>query len=212
MTIVNHHFGQTAGLFWRGEVNVLGFQLFDHILVNILMDDCCLFRGTDHTVIKTLGHDQIVAGLLEIGRLVNNAWYVTRTYAQGRLTGGIGGTDHAGATGGQDNRDFRMGHQLLGCFNGWLFNPENAVFGGAGGNGSVAHNAGRSTGTLLGRGVESKDDRVTGFGGNDGFKQCGRRWVGYWRHTTNDTYWLSNQHEIFFSVVFNNADGLIVFD
>ena len=140
------------------EVAATGLELGLDGIVDVGKDGHGLLGGADHTVIEGLRVDDRVDGELDVGGRVDDDRGVAGADAQGRGAGGIGGVDHARATGGED--DVGVAHELVGELEGRDGDPVDDALGGSGGLSSLAHDAGGLGGAGLGAGVRRDQDGV----------------------------------------------------
>ena len=105
-----------------------------------------------------------------------------------------------------------MVHQIVGCFNGRIFNPLNAVFRSAGFHSSLQNNLCSGNRALLCAGMEAEDNGVTGFNGAERLKDCGRSRIGYRGYAADNADGFSNFQIAFQFVVVDNANRLHIFD
>ena len=94
------------------EVRALSFQFAMHFVVDAAFDDNRLLGGADHAVIEGFTGDDIFHRVGDIGAAFDKRRAVTRTAANGRRAGRVGGAHHAFAAGRQDQRHVFAVHQL----------------------------------------------------------------------------------------------------
>ena len=99
-----------------------------------------------------------VDGKLDIGSVVDNGRRVAGANAKRRLARRIGGVNHAGATGSQDN--VGIAHNGRGKLNGWTWHPIDNTLGASGLLGSIANDAGGLNGAALCARVRRDKDGV----------------------------------------------------
>ena len=95
---------------------------------------------------------------LNIGSVIDNGRRIAGADAKRRLARRIGGVDHTGATGSQDN--VGIAHNGRGKLNGWAWHPIDNAFGAAGLLGSITNNAGSLNGAALCAWVRRDEDGV----------------------------------------------------
>ena len=178
----------------------------------LLVHDHRLLRGADHAVVKGLGEDEVVAGLLEVGGGVDVAGDVAGAHPQGRLAGGVGGPDHPGAAGGQHQGHVGVVHQGVGGLHGGDLDPLDAVLGGPGGHGGVPDDAGGLGGAVLGAGVEAEDDGAAGLGGDHRLEHGGGGGVGHRGDAGHDAHRLGDLHDACQFVVLDDAHRFLALD
>ncbi|MNC21602.1 hypothetical protein D3C75_695860 [compost metagenome] len=209
---VDGHLGQLLDFLRVQEVAALVGEALLGYFIDRLFDDNSLLGCADHAVVEGLGQDNIVNRLLDVGRFFDEGGHVACAYAQSRFACAVSSLNHAGAAGSQDQGYARVVHQQVGRFNGRVLDPLDSVLRSAVSHCCVQKHLCRRGGTFLSGGMEGKDDRVTGFGGDNGFKHGSRSRVGYGSNTCNNTYRLSNLLEVLVRVLFNHTDGFFVLD
>ena len=100
-------FSEPSGLLLIHEVEAKRFPRFLHRRLLPLLDDDGLLRGAHRAVVKGLGAENAGHGLFHIRAVVDVGRAVARTHADGGLARGIGGLDHAGAAGSENQVNFR---------------------------------------------------------------------------------------------------------
>ena len=149
--------------FFGSKVNVITLHRFDHLVIDLFVDEDGRFGSADHAVIEGFGKIDIVDGLVDIRGFVHVNRDVTGSNPKRGFAAAISGGDHGVTTGSKDCGNARMVHQS-GCgIERRMFNPLDAVFRGSSGNGGIAHHDGRGFGAILRTRMEPKDNRVTGF-------------------------------------------------
>ena len=141
----------------------MGSETFAHCVIDGVNHDDGLLRGANHTAVEGFRHQNRGHDAFDIRRFVNHYRGITRTHADGRFAGAVGCFHHAWATGGQDQVDVRVVHQLVGEFNGRLIDPADDVFWRTGGNRCLQHDISRFVGGVFRTWVRREDDAVTGF-------------------------------------------------
>lgn len=89
------------------------------------------------------------------------------------------------ATGGEDQVDVRVVHQLVGQLDGRLVDPTDDVFRRTGGDSGLQHDIGGFVGGILRTRVRREDDAIAGFQADQRFEDRGRSWVGGRNDTAN---------------------------
>ncbi len=114
-------------LFGKDEGAPRGEALL-HRVVDRGHRDRALLRGADHPVVEHLREDDGGYGRLDVGGLVDDGGGVARTDAESRVARCVGGLDHAGTAGGEDQVHARVLHQQPGELDGGIGEPaDNAV-------------------------------------------------------------------------------------
>ena len=99
-----------------------------------------------------------VDGKLDIGSVVDNGRRIAGANTKRRFARRIGGVDHAGATGSQDN--VGIAHNGRGKLNGWAWHPIDNAFGAAGLLGSITNDASSLNSAALCAWVRRDEDGV----------------------------------------------------
>ena len=151
VAVFEQEFADLLRLLPGHKIAALLFQLRHHLVVIALLADDGLLGGADGAVVKGLAGDNgsyrllNVRGPLYIGRGVACA------YADGGLSGAVGGLYHARAAGGDDHGDFLAVHKLVGRAHGGHGDAADHAFGGSGRQSGVPHHLSRFQGAF-GRG------------------------------------------------------------
>ncbi len=168
-----------------------------------------LLGGADHAVVEGFGVDDGVDGHDGVRALVDDGRHIARAHAQSRGAGGIGGLDHAGAAGGQD--DVRLGHDQVGQLQGGRVDPAEEALRRAGLHGGLQHHLGGGDGALLGPGMGADDDAVAGLQGQKGLKDGGGSGVGGGNNRRDYADGFGDLPDAIGLVLFDDAAGLGVF-
>ena len=143
------------------EVAAALLELGLNLVIDGVDDGHGLLGSADHAVVEGLGVDDGVDGEQHVGGVVDDDRGVTGANAQGGLARGVGGLDHARATGGEDDVD--VAHDHVGQLDGGDIDPADDALGGAGLDGGVKHELGGGDGALGGSRVRGDDDGVAGL-------------------------------------------------
>ena len=179
---------------------------------DFLIHDHRLLGGADHAVVKGLGKHEIGAGPLQLGGFLDVAGHVAGTDAQGGLAAAISRLDHAGASGGQDQRHAGVVHQRLGGGDGGSVDPLDAVFRSAGGHRGLQQHFSRFHRAFLRAGMEAEDNGIAGLGADQGFEHGGGGGIGDGRHAGDDAHRLRHLHIPFHFVFLDDAHAFLIFD
>ena len=87
-----------------------------------------LFRGADHAVVEGLGEKDRVHSHFHVAGVVHDHRDIARADADRGGAAGISGLHHAGTTGGEDQSDVLMAHQIAAHGDGRLVDPGDDVF------------------------------------------------------------------------------------
>ena len=204
--------GQPVGLLFIQEVAVLAPHFLPDRLFHGLLHNDALFRGADGAVVKGLGLHNGGHGLGHVGGPLDIGRAVARTHADGRTARGIGGLDHAGAAGGQNQFDQIMSHQFLHRRHGGGGQCGDGSIGASGLSGCFGHNLHGPQRTLGRVGVGGEDNGVAGFQGDHGFIDHRGRGVGGRDDARNDAHGDAHIQQLFVRVLGDDADGLFVAD
>lgn len=167
------------------QIAAVGSEAFAYRIINRVDDDNRLFGSADNAAVEGFGHQDRGDHALDVCGFVYHDRGITGTDADGRLAGAVGCLHHARATGGQDQVDVRVVHQLVGQLDGRLVDPTDDVFWRAGGDSGLQHDIGGFIGGILRTRVRGEDDAVTGFQADQRFEDRGRSWVGGRNDTAN---------------------------
>lgn len=111
------------------QIAAVGSEAFAYRIINRVDDDNRLFGSADNAAVEGFGHQDRGDHALDVCGFVYHDRGITGTDADGRLAGAVGCLHHARATGGQDQVDVRVVHQLVGQLDGRLVDPTDDVFG-----------------------------------------------------------------------------------
>ena len=142
----------------------------------------------------------------DVGGLVDHDRGVTGADAEGGLAGGVGGLDHARATGGQD--DVNVAHELARELEGGLIDPADDALGRAGLDGGLVDDLGGRDGALGCRGVRRDDDGVAGLQADEGLEDRGRSGVSGRDDRAHDADRLGDLGDAVGLVMLEHAAGL----
>ena len=153
------------------EVAAASGKLLAHLFIHLVQHDDRLLGGADHAVVEGLGVNDGVDRQKDVGGVVDDGGGVARADAESRGAGGVGGVDHAGAAGGED--DVRLLHEKTGHLTGRGADPADDVLGRASGDSCLQDDLGSLDGAALGAVVGADDDAVAGLEGQQRFKDGG---------------------------------------
>ena len=207
-----HEFRQLFRFFLVEEVAVVGLHIVFERFGDLFVHDDGLLGSADHAVVEGLGHHQVGAGAVQVRGFFNIARHVARADAQRRFTAAVSGLYHAGAARGQDGGHAGVVHQRPRRFDGRRVDPLDAVLRRAGLHSGLIYDA-RSLGRALLRGrVETEDDGVARFHGDQAFEQRGGGGVGGGGDACDNAYRLGHFHIALHLVLVQHAHGLFLFD
>ena len=142
-------------------------ELLFEALIDRLINEDGRFARANHPVIEILREDDVVDSLVLVTRFVDVARHVARSDPKGRFAATIGRFDHGVPAGGQDGSNSRMIHEGVSGLHRRMFNPLNAIVRGARRHRRVSHDNSGRFGAFLGFRMETEDDRVSRFDGDE---------------------------------------------
>ncbi|MNM76752.1 hypothetical protein D3C81_885840 [compost metagenome] len=164
---------QLRSFIFINEITTVGDHFLLHLVENRFFNNDCLLGCTNHAVVERFGKDQVVDRLIQVCALFNEARNVTRANTQCRFAAAISGFNHCGSAGSQDAGDVMVIHQSVRAIHGRIFDPLDAIGRCAVFNGSFEqYFSGFRTAGLSGW-METENDRVTCFDGDQRFKDGG---------------------------------------
>ncbi len=118
-------------LFRRQEVSSLYLELRHHLFGNLLPHHDGLFAGTYRAIVKRFGRQDILDRERDIGGDADVYRDIAGSNSYRRRAGAITCLDQLTCTGGQNQRQTAMAHQLLGGLGVGFGQPLDAVLGRA---------------------------------------------------------------------------------
>ena len=178
--------GRRLSLIHKVEAPFL--SLGNHLMLHAFLHNDALLRSADRTVVKGLGAQNTLHRLPHIRAVVDVGRTVSGTHADGRLAGGIGGADHTGAAGGEDQFYLQGFHQLLAALQRRDRKTLDRILGSACLLRRLCHDSGCLPGAVYGLGVGRKDDAAPRLQGNDGLVAHRGGGIGAGHNGSNDPH------------------------
>ena len=166
-----------------------------------------LFAGADDTVIESTAGDDHVGSLVEVNVGIDDDLNVAGTYAERRLSGRVGGLNHA-HTAGSDN-DIHGLHQFLGLFDGRFFHNLYQVIGHAHRLELFLDQVNCGRGADFRFRVRSDNDGVLGFEGEHDFAHRRNHGVRHRSDTADNAHRLGNRDHVGTFVDFEDPHRLL---
>ena len=188
------------------------FKFSLNFVINSCINDSCLFRRTNHTIIKSFWNDDIVDRTFNLSISSDIRWYVTSSNTKRWLTSWISCLNHTRSTSRKYRSNLRMVHQKTSCFDRWLFNPLDTILRSTCFNSRITNNTSSFCRWFLSWWVEGEDNRVTCLQCNEGFENRCWSWVSCWCNPTDNTNRLSDRNQTLFFIFSNNAYSFVIFN
>ncbi len=167
------------------QIAAVGSEALAYRIIDSVNDDDRLFGSADNAAVEGFGHQDRGDHAFDICGFVYHDRRIAGADADCRFAGTVGGFHHARATGGEDQVDVRVVHQLVGQLDGRLVDPTDDVFRRTGGDSGLQHDIGGFVGGILRTRVRREDDAIAGFQADQRFEDRGRSWVGGRHDTAN---------------------------
>ncbi len=204
-----HEPGQAFHLVGCEHLGAHPLELGHDSVVDLGVDDAGLLRGADHRRIKRLGDQDVDHGHAHVGAAVQVHRGVARPHADRRLSRTVGEGDDLGTTGRPDEIDAGVIEEVVGDA---VIDVGDHLDGSrrqAGGFTRLAEDLGCPFGRAHGPRRRPEQDRVAGFGGDDGLEQHGRSRVGDGRDGHHDADGLGDPLQARLGVFIDDPDRLL---
>ena len=207
---VDHRARQQRRLFLVADVRAQLREFPQHPIINLIIDHHRLLRSANRSIVEGLGGDDVYDGHIQIGRPFQIDRRIARAHAKGWLAGAIGGLNGARSTGGINQADILVMHEVSVVLQGVRFQARENAFRCAVLHRRLVHDPDSLVATVPGVRVRAEDNSVPGLDGHDAFEENRRGRVRNWREREDDADRIRHLHQIALWKFANGANGAFV--